>query len=113
VPGFWLYVDIHFGTGVLCMVMSAPAVLRGAFWHVCICLFVFRYVYLCRVVCMPELFSFLFLLVGTPGWVVRVVEMPRRGCLQKISILKIIDKLCPLIFASVHFLYFGRIQEKI
>ena len=31
---------------------------------------------------IPGLFSFLFLLVGTPAWVVRVVEMPQRGCLQ-------------------------------
>ena len=37
---------------------------------------------LCRVVCMPGLFSFLFLPVGTPAWVVWVVEMPRRGCLH-------------------------------
>jgi len=40
-----LYVDIHFGTGVVCLVMSAPAMLSGAFWHVCICLIVFRCVY--------------------------------------------------------------------
>ena len=43
--GLRLYVDIHFGTGVVCMVMSALAVLSGAFWHVCICLFVFCCVY--------------------------------------------------------------------
>ena len=40
-----LYVDIHFGTGVVCLVMSALAMLSGAFWHVCICLIVFRCVY--------------------------------------------------------------------
>ena len=80
---FCLYVDIHFGTGVVCMVMSTPVVLSGAFWHVCICFFVFRCVYLCRVVYMPVLFSFLFLPVGTPIWIVRVVEMSQRECLQR------------------------------
>ena len=49
--------------------------------------FVFRCVYLCRVMCMPGPFSFLFLLVGAPAWVVQVVEMPRRGCLHLVFAL--------------------------
>ena len=43
-PGLRLYVDIHFGTDIVCIVMSALAVLNGAFWHICMS-FVFRCVY--------------------------------------------------------------------
>ena len=71
-PDFRLYVDIHFGTGVVCMVMSAPAVLSGAFWHIYICLFVFRYIYFmsCCVHARAVFFSFpsrRYSLLGSPG----------------------------------------------
>ena len=75
--------DIDFGTGIVCMVFSALAVLAG---HSNMYVYSFSYwlplhlFYVKSCVCQSY-FSFFSILVGTPTWVVQVFEMPRRECL--------------------------------